>query len=282
MNKAKYTQRAKHSDEVHLDFDDKVKAKKNLGQHFLTDLSVAERIADTLADFHDLPCLEVGPGMGVLTQFLIQNPAYETSAIEIDRESVAYLRDRFRNELDHNFRLIEGDFLKLNLNELYPEGQFCVIGNYPYNISSQIFFKVLDYKDRIPVCSGMIQKEVAERLAAKPGCKAYGILTVLMQAYYDIEYLFTVHEFVFDPPPKVKSAVIRLTRNDVTSLECDEKLFVRVVKAGFNQRRKTLRNALRSADLPIEAVDDQVLGKRAEQLSVAEFIALTKTIQSCL
>jgi 16S rRNA (adenine1518-N6/adenine1519-N6)-dimethyltransferase len=179
-------------------------------------------------------------------------------------------------------RLIEGDFLKLNLNQIYPEGTFSVIGNYPYNISSQIFFKVLDYRDRIPVCSGMIQKEVAERLASQPGHKAYGILSVLLQAYYDIEYLFTVHEFVFDPPPKVKSAVIRLTRNDVTSLECDEKLFVQVVKAGFNQRRKTLRNALRSANLPIESVDETLLSKRAEQLSVDEFIQLTKTIQSCL
>ena len=221
--------------------------------------------------------------MGVLTQFLIQNPAYETSAIEIDRESVAYLRDRFRNELDHNFRLIEGDFLKLNLNELYPEGQFCVIGNYPYNISSQIFFKILDYKDRIPVCSGMIQKEVAERLAAKPGCKAYGILTVLMQAYYDIEYLFTVHEFVFDPPPKVKSAVIRFTRNKRSCMNCNEQLFKNVVKTAFNQRRKQMRNSLMGIvgkDNPL--LEDPVFTKRPEQLSVDEFADLTNKIELSL
>ena len=221
-----------------------VHAKKFLGQHFLTDLSVAQRIAETIVPEQtaDMPCrvLEVGPGMGVLTQFLLQNPDINLTAIEIDRESVAWLLAHYPT-----LHLIEGDFLKLDLNVLYPEGQFCVIGNYPYNISSQIFFKVLEYKDRIPVCSGMIQKEVAERLAAKPGCKAYGILSVLLQAYYDIEYLFTVNENVFNPPPKVKSAVVRFTRNRRRQLDCDETLFKQVVKTAFNQRRKQMRNSLK-------------------------------------
>ena len=266
-----------------------VRAKKQLGQHFLKDLGIAQHIADTLqgivpAGDNNIRVLEIGPGMGVLTQFLIQNPTYQTSAIEIDRESVAYLKDRFREEISNNrFRLIEGDFLKLNLNELYPEGEFCVIGNYPYNISSQIFFKVLDNKDRIPVCSGMIQKEVAERLAAKPGCKAYGILTVLMQAYYDIEYLFTVHEYVFDPPPKVKSAVIRFTRNQRSCMNCNEQLFKNVVKTAFNQRRKQMRNSLMGIvgkENPL--LEDPVFTKRPEQLSVDEFADLTNKIELSL
>lgn len=278
-----------------------VRAKKQLGQHFLKDLSIAQRIAETLqvaipAEDKKLPILEIGPGMGVLTQFLLRTPQYSTTAIEIDHESVAYLQERFvcnganaeikrfrpaEEEQEQELRLIEGDFLKLNLNEIYPEGEFCVIGNYPYNISSQIFFKVLDNKDRIPVCSGMIQKEVAERMAAKPGCKAYGILTVLLQAYYDIEYLFTVHEFVFDPPPKVKSAVIRLTRNKRTSLHCDEKLFKTVVKTAFNQRRKQMRNSLQGlVGKGNPLLDQPVFTKRPEQLSVEEFIELTNLIGS--
>lgn len=266
-----------------------VRAKKQLGQHFLKDLSIAQQIAGSLqgivpADENNrLRVLEIGPGMGVLTQFLIQNPNYQTTAVEIDRESVAYLRERFRDELDHSLTLIEGDFLKLDLNQLYPEGQFCVIGNYPYNISSQIFFKVLDYKDRIPVCSGMIQKEVAERLAAKPGCKAYGILTVLMQAYYDIEYLFTVHEYVFDPPPKVKSAVIRFKRNNRSSMNCDEKLFKTVVKTAFNQRRKKMRNSLMAlVGKGNPVLEEPVFTKRPEQLSVDEFAELTNKIASSI
>ena len=265
-----------------------VRAKKQLGQHFLKDLDIAQRIANTLqeavpADERKLRVLEIGPGMGVLTQFLVENPRYQTTAIEIDRESVAYLKERFKKEMGSSLELIEGDFLKLNLNEIYPEGEFCVIGNYPYNISSQIFFKVLDNKDRIPVCSGMIQKEVAERLAAKPGCKAYGILTVLMQAYYDIEYLFTVHEYVFDPPPKVKSAVIRFTRNQRQSMSCDEKLFKNVVKTAFNQRRKQMRNSLMGLvgkDNPL--LKDPVFMKRPEQLSVDEFAELTNKIEESL
>lgn len=265
----------------------KVRAKKQLGQHFLKDLQIAQQISDTLLvatkDEQTIRVLEIGPGMGVLTRFLVENPHYQTTAIEIDRESIPYLLNRFKQQLGHSLQLIEGDFLKLDLNQLYPDGNFCVIGNYPYNISSQIFFKVLEYKDRIPVCSGMIQKEVAERMAAKPGCKAYGILSVLLQAYYDIEYLFTVHEYVFDPPPKVKSAVIRLTRNHRQSMNCNETLFKTVVKTAFNQRRKQMRNSLMALvgkDNPI--LQDPVFTKRPEQLSVDEFALLTNRIEQSL
>ncbi len=248
-----------------------VRPKKFLGQHFLTDLSVAQRIAETISAGR---VLEIGPGMGVLTQYLLKNKDIDLTAIELDRESVAYLKEWYPE-----LHLIEGDFLKLDLAELYPEGEFCVIGNYPYNISSQIFFKVLEYKDRIPVCSGMIQKEVAERIASKPGKKAYGILSVLLQAYYDIEYLFTVNENVFAPPPKVKSAVVRLTRNRRQELGCDEQLFKQVVKTAFNQRRKQMRNSL----MPLIGKDNPLLSnpvftKRPEQLSVEEFIELTNLI----
>ena len=248
-----------------------VRPKKFLGQHFLTDLSVAQRIAETISAGR---VLEIGPGMGVLTQYLLKNKDIDLTAIELDRESVAYLQEWYPE-----LHLIEGDFLKLDLAELYPEGEFCVIGNYPYNISSQIFFKVLEYKDRIPVCSGMIQKEVAERIASKPGKKAYGILSVLLQAYYDIEYLFTVNENVFAPPPKVKSAGVRLTRNRRQELGCDEQLFKQVVKTAFNQRRKQMRNSLMSLvgkDNPL--LSDPVFTKRPEQLSVEEFIELTNLI----
>lgn len=250
-----------------------VRAKKFLGQHFLKDLNVAQRIADTIAEGR---VLEIGPGMGVLTQYLLKNPNLQTTAIEIDRESVAYLKEWYPE-----LHLIEGDFLKLDLSVIYPDGEFCVIGNYPYNISSQIFFKVLDHKDRIPICSGMIQKEVAERIASKPGKKAYGILSVLLQAYYDIEYLFTVDEYVFNPPPKVKSAVIRMTRNNRQGLGCDESLFKNVVKTAFNQRRKQMRNSLMGLvgkDNPI--LNDPIFTKRPEQLSVDEFISLTQLIQN--
>ena len=250
-----------------------VRAKKFLGQHFLKDLSVAQRIAETITSGR---VLEIGPGMGVLTQYLLKNPNLQTTAIEIDRESVAYLKEWYPE-----LHLIEGDFLKLDLNIIYPDGEFCVIGNYPYNISSQIFFKVLDHKDRIPVCSGMIQKEVAERIASKPGKKAYGILSVLLQAYYDIEYLFTVDEHVFNPPPKVKSAVVRLTRNNRQQLDCDEALFKTVVKTAFNQRRKQMRNSLMGIvgkENPL--LNDPIFTKRPEQLSVEEFISLTKLIQN--
>lgn len=250
-----------------------VRAKKFLGQHFLKDLTVAERIAETISSGR---VLEIGPGMGVLTQFLLKNPNIDLTAIEIDRESVAYLQEWYPE-----LHLIEGDFLKLELTALYPEGEFCVIGNYPYNISSQIFFKVLENKDRIPVCSGMIQKEVAERLASKPGNKAYGILSVLLQAYYNIEYLFTVDEHVFNPPPKVKSAVIRMTRNSRQHLDCDEELFKKVVKTAFNQRRKQMRNSLQAlVGKGNPLLENPIFTKRPEQLSVEEFVEITKLVVS--
>ncbi|MDP4276958.1 MAG: 16S rRNA (adenine(1518)-N(6)/adenine(1519)-N(6))-dimethyltransferase RsmA [Bacteroidota bacterium] len=251
-----------------------VKPKKSLGQHFLTDLDVAARIACTLEAYKGVPVLEIGPGMGVLTQFLLKD-GHDLKVIELDRESVTYLNARFPSLSD---RIIEGDFLKLPLEELY-EGPFCVIGNYPYNISSQILFKVLEHKDRIPCCSGMFQKEVAERIASAPGKKAYGILSVLLQAYFDIEYLFTVDENKFDPPPAVKSAVIRLTRNTTKRLDCDEKLFKVVVKTGFNQRRKMLRNSLKSLiDNESSIISDPIFTMRPEQLSVSQFTDLTNLI----
>ncbi len=253
----------------------KVKPKKFLGQHFLTDLSVADRIAATLDNYKSLPVLEVGPGMGVLTQFLLER-GHDLTVVELDTESVDYLE---RNVPALNGRILGEDFLKLDLNKLY-DGNFCVIGNYPYNISSQIFFKVLDHRDRITCCSGMLQKEVAERIAAGPGSKTYGILSVLLQAWYDIEYLFTVSEHVFNPPPKVKSGVIRLVRNNVTDLGCDEALFKTVVKTSFGQRRKTLRNSLRSLAANPEILTDEIFNKRPEQLSVAEFIRLTNMLKS--
>lgn len=257
----------------------RVRAKKSLGQHFLRDLGVAQQIANSLVFSSDkMPVLEVGPGMGVLTQFLLQNPHIDLTAIELDHESVDYLTVNFPQ-----LHLIQGDFLRLDLNILYPKGEFCVIGNYPYNISSQIFFKVLEYKDRIPCCSGMIQKEVAERLAANPGNKQYGILSVLMQAWYDIEYLFTVHEFVFDPPPKVKSAVVRFTRNRRRRLSCDETLFKQVVKTAFNQRRKQMRNSL----MPLlgkghPLLETEMFKLRPEQLTVEQFQDLTNLISEHL
>ncbi len=250
-----------------------VKAKKHLGQHFLTDLNIAKRISDALELETEMPVLEVGPGMGVLTQFLLQNEKYNTSVVEIDHESVEYLRIHYPQ-----LNIIEGDFLRLKLEELYDK-PFCVIGNFPYNISSQIFFKVLEYRNQIPVCVGMIQKEVAERLAEPPGSKTYGILSVLLQAYYDIEYLFTVHEHVFNPPPKVKSAVIRMKRNNRTSLDCDERLFTTVVKTAFNQRRKQLRNSLKILIPKDSALFSlPIMDERPERLSVDQFIELTQQI----
>lgn len=255
-----------------------VRAKKSLGQHFLKDMGVARDIAGSLVLSGKMRVLEVGPGTGVLTRFLLQNENIELTAVELDRESVDWLTVNMPE-----LHLIEADFLKLDLNILYPSGEFCLIGNYPYNISSQIFFKVLEYKDRIPCCSGMIQKEVAERMAAKPGRKAYGILSVLLQAYYDIEYLFTVDENVFDPPPKVKSAVVRLTRNQTQRLDCDEELFRQVVKTAFNQRRKQMRNSLQQMVGKGDALlNDSVFTKRPEQLTVAEFVELTNLINDRL
>lgn len=252
-----------------------VKAKKFLGQHFLTDERIAERIVDSLSTETN-HVLEIGPGMGVLTKYLIKKDELDFHVVEIDRESVAYLHDHYPT-LD----VIEGDFLQYDLTSLFHD-TFSIIGNFPYNISSQILFKVFDNRDRVSEVVGMFQKEVAERVSAGPGSKTYGILSVLLSAFYNTEYLFTVNENVFNPPPKVKSAVIRLRRNDVKSLECDEKLFVQVVKAGFNQRRKTLRNALRQLNLPLDRISEETLAKRAEQLSVAQFIEITKTIESCL
>ncbi|KDS36770.1 dimethyladenosine transferase [Parabacteroides distasonis str. 3776 D15 i] len=225
-----------------------------------------------------MPVLEIGPGMGVLTQFLLE-AGHDLTVVELDMESVDYLNQNFP---DLKGRIIAEDFLKLDLSKIFP-GEFCVIGNYPYNISSQIFFKVLDYKDQIPCCSGMLQKEVAERLAAGPGSKTYGILSVLLQAWYDVEYLFTVSEKVFDPPPKVKSAVLKMTRNDRKELGCDEKLFKTVVKTSFNQRRKTLRNSMKpllGKDCPDYALP--IFDKRPEQLSVEQFVELTLISQKHL
>lgn len=252
-----------------------VKPKKFLGQHFLKDLQVAKAIADTVDACPQLPLLEVGPGMGVLTQFLLPKER-ELKVVELDYESVAYLHEHFP-VLDQ--QIIEADFLKMDLRQLFGGRPFVLTGNYPYNISSQIFFKMLDNKDLIPCCTGMIQKEVAERMAAGPGSKTYGILSVLIQAWYHVEYLFTVGEQVFNPPPKVKSAVIRMTRNATTQLGCDERLFKQVVKTTFNQRRKTLRNSIKpilGKESPLLA--DPLFNRRPEQLSVAEFIDLTNRV----
>jgi dimethyladenosine transferase len=256
-----------------------VKPKKFLGQHFLKDLQVAQDIADTVDACPSLPILEVGPGMGVLTQFLLKKER-PVKVVELDFESVAFLRENF-SIMGEN--IIEQDFLKMDLSQLFGGQPFVLTGNYPYNISSQIFFKMLDYKDLIPCCTGMIQKEVAERIAAGPGSKTYGILSVLIQAWYHVEYLFTVHEHVFNPPPKVKSAVIRMTRNETSELGCDEKLFKQIVKTTFNQRRKTLRNSISpilGKDNPLSS--DPIFNKRPEQLSVQEFIDLTNRVQQAL
>ena len=251
----------------------KVRPKKALGQHFLVDLSIAERIADTLQGYVGSPVLEVGPGMGVLTEFLLAK-GHDLRVVELDGESVDYLERNFP-QLDG--RIIADDFLRLDLGAIY-DGQFCIIGNYPYNISSQIFFKVLDYRDRVVCCSGMLQKEVAERITAKPGSKTYGILSVLLQAWYDCEYLFTVSEHVFNPPPKVKSGVIRLTRNSETTLGCDEAKFKTVVKTAFGQRRKTLRNSLKPLIGDAAIAADPIFNRRPEQLSVDDFVNLTNLI----
>lgn len=270
-----------------------VKPKKFLGQHFLKDLKIAEAIADTVDACPDLPILEVGPGMGVMTQFLAGKNR-PIKVVEIDNESVAYLKEKFPQLKDN---IIEHDFLKLHLEKVFDGQSFVLTGNYPYNISSQIFFKMLDYKDLIPCCTGMIQKEVAERIAAAPGSKTYGILSVLLQAWYSVEYLFTVHENVFNPPPKVKSAVIRMTRNNIQNLGCDERLFKQIVKTCFNQRRKTLRNSIKplfaqydiqrqQQGLPAKVhelfFNQEILNKRPEQLSVEEFVTLTNMTTKAL
>lgn len=260
-----------------------VRAKKALGQHFLTDQSIARRIVETLSRtevLDNVPCgttipvLEIGPGMGVLTQYLLQREDIDLKAVELDGESVDYLLTHFPGIQG---RLLQADFLRLPLDRIFP-GQFKIIGNFPYNISSQIFFKVLDHKDKVPEVVCMVQKEVAERIAEKPGSKTYGILSVLLQAWYDIEYCFTVGSGAFSPPPKVQSAVIRLTRNSRTSLGCDEKLFKTVVKTAFNQRRKTLRNALKPLVPDSKTLDSDLLDLRAERLGVEDYVLLTRAI----
>ena len=256
-----------------------VKPKKNLGQHFLTDLNVAKRIADTVDTCPNIPILEIGPGMGVLTQYLVEKHR-DVKAVEIDKESVAYLNEAFPILHDN---IVGADFLQMNLEDIFSGKQFVLTGNYPYDISSQIFFKILDNRDLIPCCTGMIQREVALRIAAQPGNKTYGILSVLIQAWYDVEYLFTVDEDVFNPPPKVKSAVIRMTRNNVSKLNCDEILFKRLVKTVFNQRRKMLRVSLRQM-IPNKAhknfYEQDVMTKRPEQLTIAQFVELTNMVEA--
>lgn len=254
---------------------EKVKPKKHLGQHFLTDLSIAERIAQAVTGHRGVnQVLEIGPGMGVLTDFLLKNPQ-ELYLIEIDKESIVYLHQKYPQLGD---RIVEGDYLKYDSERVLPD-QYAIAGNFPYNISSQIFFKVLEEKNRVTEVVCMLQKEVAKRIASPKGNKDYGILSVLLQAWYDIEYLFTVPPGVFNPPPKVDSGVIRLTRNSVQKLDCDEKLFFKVVKGGFATRRKTLRNALKPFGLSEEFKTNPILDKRAEQLDVADFVYLTQQIE---
>ena len=255
-----------------------VRPKKNLGQHFLVDLNIAKRIADTVDEpFADLPVLEVGPGMGVMTQFLVEKPR-PLKVVEIDRESVDYLNEHLPRLREN---IISGDFLRMDLTEVFGGQPFVLTGNYPYDISSQIFFKMLDNKELIPCCTGMIQHEVAVRMAAQPGNKQYGILSVLIQAWYDVEYLFTVEPGVFNPPPKVQSAVIRMTRNQVTDLGCDWSLFRRVVKTVFNQRRKMLRVSLRqllNKDSSLFTLHSSLLTLRPEQLTIPQFVELTNLV----
>ena len=254
-----------------------VRPKKNLGQHFLVDLNIARRIADTVDACPELPVLEVGPGMGVMTQYLVEKPR-PLKVVEIDRESVAYLNEHFPRLREN---IIGADFLRMDLNEVFDGQQFVLTGNYPYDISSQIFFKMLDNKDLIPCCTGMIQHEVAVRMASQPGNKQYGILSVLIQAWYNVEYLFTVEPDVFNPPPKVQSAVIRMTRNEVTDLGCDEQLFRRVVKTVFNQRRKMLRVSLRQLvdkNSSLFTLHSSLLTLRPEQLTIPQFVELTNLV----
>lgn len=255
---------------------EKVKAKKHLGQHFLKDESIAKDIADTLNLEGYQNVLEIGPGMGVLTKYLLDKPI-NTYVIEIDTESVAYLDENYSKL---HGKIISKDFLKYNINEVFEGKQFAIIGNFPYNISTQIVFRALELRNQIPEFAGMFQKEVAERICEKKGTKAYGILSVLAQAFYDAEYLFTVSEHVFDPPPKVKSGVLRLRRKENFTLPCSEKLFFTVVKTGFQQRRKTLRNSLKTLNLSDNLREDSIFDLRPEQLSVEDFIELTKKIEA--
>jgi 16S rRNA (adenine1518-N6/adenine1519-N6)-dimethyltransferase len=254
-----------------------VAPKKHLGQHFLKDKNIASQITDCVSKHKGYTqLLEIGAGTGVLTEILQARKDISLSLVEIDTESVKYLKEVLKFPAE---KIIEGDILKLNLAQIFEEQAIGIIGNLPYNISSQIFFKVLEHKNQVMEVVCMIQKEVAERIAAKHGNKTYGILSVLLQAYYNIEYQFTVHEHVFNPPPKVKSAVITLRRNEVEKLPCNEKLFANIVKTGFNQRRKTLRNALKPIGIPVEIAENKIFDKRAEQLSVQDFILLTQLME---
>lgn len=256
-----------------------VRAKKHLGQHFLNDKNAAKRIADALdSSLGFTQVLEVGPGMGVLSDFLLQKEEFDTFMIDVDDESIEYLADKYPQLGD---RLIHGDFLALDFSQYFGD-KMAVIGNYPYNISSQILFKILEERDRVVQMAGMFQKEVAERCVAKPGSKEYGILSVFLQAYYNVEYLFTVKAGAFNPPPKVLSGVMRMTRNAVTELGCDEKIFWKVVKAGFNQRRKTLRNSLSGVITKDKMSDNPLYELRAERLTVQDFVSLTKEITGAL
>src|SRR5690606_28281712 len=254
---------------------EKVKAKKHLGQHFLNDENIAKKISDTLSLKGYNKVLEIGPGMGVLTKDLLEK-SIETYVIEIDTESVKYLNTHYPKLQN---RIISKDFLKYDLKEIFIDEPFAIIGNFPYNISSQIVFKMLEMRRQVPEFSGVFQKEVAERICEKKGSKTYGILSVLVQAFYETEYLFTVSENVFTPPPKVKSGVLKLTRKDNFSLECDEKLFFSVVKTAFNQRRKTLRNSLKSLNILDNKKGEKIFDLRPEQLSVEDFIEITKMVK---
>lgn len=262
--------------------NDPVRAKKFLGQHFLKDEGVAEKISNTLDLTHTQAVLEIGPGTGVLTKYLLTQPI-DLTVIELDRDSIAYLKNDFKTAnitiSGKPFSIIEADFLKYDLSELFPGKQFAITGNFPYNISSQILFKTLENRHRIPEFSGMFQKEVAKRICEKPGNKTYGILSVLTQAFYEAEYLFTVKPNVFSPPPKVDSGVLKLTRKENFTLGCDEKLFFKVVKTGFQQRRKTLRNSLKSFNLVPEIKEMSIFNQRPEQLSVKSFVELTQIIE---
>ncbi len=261
-----------------------VKAKKYLGQHFLKDEDIARQISETLSLDGYKNVIEIGPGTGVLTKYLLMRDI-NLVAMDLDSDSIVYLNHSF--QLEHStvlqregsFQVVEADFLHYDLNQLFGKEQFAITGNFPYNISTQIVFKMLEIKEQVPEFSGMFQKEVAQRICEKEGSKAYGILSVLVQAFYDAEYLFTVHPEVFDPPPKVQSGVLRLVRKPDSTLDCDEKLFFRVVKAAFNHRRKTIRNSLKSFDLSDELREDALFDLRPEQLSVSDFILLTKKIQ---
>ena len=264
--------------------EENVRAKKHLGQHFLKDVNIAQKIAETLTEKSYETVLEIGPGMGVLTQFLIGKHKCVV-AVDVDRDSIAYLNSTFKDAHEaeitpDNFEVKEADFLKMDVLTALGNEQFAIIGNYPYNISSQIVFKMLELRNFVPEFSGMFQKEVAQRICAGPGSKVYGILSVLSQAYYEAEYLFTVKPGAFNPPPKVDSGVLRLKRKANFNLACDEKMFKDVVKTAFNQRRKTLRNSLKKFDLSVELKEDAIFAQRPEQLSVSEFVSLTQKIEA--